>query len=35
MDYTKAEAKQAYQRYLELAPDGEYAGDVRVIVQSL
>jgi hypothetical protein len=29
------EAKRAYQRYLELAPHGEYAGDVRAILKSL
>ena len=31
----KAEARQAYQRYLELAPNGDYVSDVRVILQSL
>jgi hypothetical protein len=30
-----AEARSAYQSYLKLAPKGEYAGEVRVILTSL
>ena len=25
---------EAYQKYIELAPDGPYAGDVKAILQS-
>jgi CheY-like chemotaxis protein len=31
----KVEAKAAYQKYLELAPEGEYASDVKSIVGTL
>jgi tetratricopeptide (TPR) repeat protein len=31
----KAEAKAAYRKYLELAPTGAYAADLRAIVESL
>jgi len=31
----KAAAKIAYKKYLELAPDGQYAADLRAIVDSL
>ena len=30
-----ADARRAYQRYLELAPQGEFAGDLRAIVDRL
>jgi predicted TPR repeat methyltransferase len=30
-----AEAKAAYKKYLELAPTGQYAADLRAIVDSL
>jgi hypothetical protein len=31
----KAQARAAYQKYLDLAPDGAYAADLRAIVNSL
>jgi tetratricopeptide (TPR) repeat protein len=30
-----AEARDAYQRYLKLAPHGEYAGEIRTILTTL
>lgn len=31
----RAEAKAAYEKYLELAPAGKYAGDLRALVRGL
>jgi len=31
----KTEARAAYRKYLELAPTGSYAADLRAIVESL
>jgi tetratricopeptide (TPR) repeat protein len=31
----RKDAKVAYQKYLELAPDGPYAADLRAVLQSL
>jgi hypothetical protein len=31
----KADALKEYRRYLELDPQGEYAGDVRAILTNL